>query len=213
MKKILTILSVSLVVSAIAQPVANCSMMCVLDITLDTANNEMVVVLFSGDTNQINYPTIQVIDNSNGDTVGNPQGIYYFFMQGQGTMVHNISTTLTTIPPGFTATVLVTDQVWDTTCYFQYPMSCPMNVQEQDHHERFEVYPNPASDFISISLPSVYSGKIEVHITNMLGEVFAGTLNASNGRIELSVKDLAAGVYFVTVIAGEERYIQRIVRQ
>lgn len=213
MKKLIPVLFALMSINIIAQPVANCSMMCVPSITIDTSTNEMIVILFNGDTNGINYPTIQVIDNSNGDTVGNPQGIYYFFWQGQGTQTHNIPTTLTAIPPGFMATVLVTDQVWDTTCSFQYPMSCPMTVQEQDHHNKFEVYPNPATEFINISLPSTYSGKTEVRITNMLGEVFAGTVNARNGKIELGVSDLACGLYFVTVIVGEERYVQRLIRE
>ncbi len=92
-------------------------------------------------------------------------------------------------------------------------MSCPMTVQEQDHVDKFEVYPNPATDYFTVSLPSTYSGKTEVRITNMLGEVFAGTLNATNGKIELNAQDLASGMYFVTVLIGEERYTQRVVRQ
>lgn len=192
--------------------VANCSMMCVLDIQLDTANNEMEVVFFNGDTNMINYPTIQVIDQ-NGDTVGNPQGLYYFFGQAQGTMTHEIPTTLTSLPQPFNCTVLVTDQVWDTTCTFIYPMSCPMNVLEPEHPDQFSVYPNPATEFVTVALPSNYSGKAQVQIANMLGEVYSGTLVAQNGKLELDVNDLACGVYFVSVTIGDERYVQRIIRQ
>jgi hypothetical protein len=212
MKKTLPLFFVLFSMGAIAQPIANCSMMCVLDITLDTANNEMEVLFFNGDSVMINYPTVQVIDQ-NGDTVGNPQGTFTFFGHPQGTMLHEIPTTLTSLPQPFTCTVLMTDQVWDTTCVFQYPMSCPMNVLKPDQRDQFEVYPNPASEALTIMLPSRYSGKTEVHITNMLGEVFAGTMIAHNGQMELSVKDLAAGVYFVTVLVGDERYVQKIVRE
>lgn len=215
MKKLYTFFMISLTFAALelnAQPVANCSMMCVLDIYLDTVNGEMEVVLFNGDTNMINYPTIQVID-MNGDTVGNPQGLFYFFGQPQGAMTHEIPTTLTSIPSPFYCTVLVTDQVWDTTCYFQYPMSCPLTVQEQNARKEFEVYPNPASSMITLCIPGAYSGKTEVRITNMLGEVFAGTMTAHNGRIDLNVSDLSSGVYFVSVMHGEERYMRKFIRR
>ena len=213
MKNYLLALFVLCTLGMFAQPVANCSLMCVLDIQLDTTNNEMIVTLFSGDTNGINYPTIQVIDQ-NGDTVGNAAGTFTLFMQGQGTVAHHIPTTITgTLPQPFNCTVLVTDQVWDTTCTLTYPMSCPMNVLEQGRHDKLSMYPNPATDILTIDLPSRYSGKAEVHITNTLGEVFAGEVPASNGRIDLNVKDLACGAYFVTVLINDTRYTQRIIRQ
>ncbi len=212
MKKFLVFLFAAFTIGAIAQPFANCQMMCILNITLDTANNEMEVVVFNGDTNGINYPTIQVIDQT-GDTVGNPAGSFYFFWQGQGVMTHEIPTTLTTLPQPFYCTVLVTDQVWDTTCVFQYPMSCPMNVAGHEVKTTFEAYPNPASDVLILSLPGNYSGKTKVGISNTLGEVFSGTLVAQNGRIDLDVNDLACGVYFVSVTIDDKQYIQRFIRE
>lgn len=212
MKKYFFVLFTAITMSAIAQPVADCSLMCVLNITLDTANNEMEVTLFSGDTNHINYPTIQVID-SNGDTVGNPAGTFVFFAHLQGTMTHEIPTTLTTLPQPFNCTVLVTDQVWDTTCYLTYPVNCPMNILSPDEHNKFEVYPNPANDVLTIMLPGNYSGKAKVGLSNMLGEVFTGNMVAHNGKIDLDVNDLACGVYFVSVIVDDKQYMQRFIRK
>jgi hypothetical protein len=212
MKKFFFVLFTAMTVGAFAQPVADCNLMCVLNITLDTANNEMEVTLFSGDTNHINYPTIQVID-SNGDTVGNPAGTFVFFAQLQGTMTHEIPTTLTTLPQPFNCTVLVTDQVWDTTCYLTYPVNCPMNIISPDENKAFEVYPNPANDVLTIMLPGNYSGKAKVGLSNMLGEVFSGTMVAHNGRIDMDVNDLASGVYFVSVVVDDKQYMQRFIRQ
>ena len=211
MKKLLIVFASCLITSAYAQNIANCSMMCVLNITLDTANQEMEVLFFNGDSVMINYPTVQVID-MNGDTVGNPQGNFIFFGQPQGTMLHEIPTTLTSLPQPFYCTVLMTDQVWDTTCVFQYPMSCPLNVQEASQQRQFEIYPNPAASYVTISLPSNYSGKTEVSITNVLGEVFSGALIAHNGKIELDVSDLSAGMYFINVTVGDRKYVQRVIR-
>lgn len=212
MKKIFAVLFILITAKAFAQNTVNCSMLCIPSVSIDSSTGDMLVMLYNGDTTGINYPTIQVIDNSNGDTIGNPQGQYYLFMQGQGTTTHHIPCTVSTLPAG-QLTILVTDQVWDTTCSFTYPMSCPMSVQEQEQHAQFEVYPNPATDYLTIALPMHYSGKAEVHITNTLGEVFCGDLSASNGKIQLSMKDLASGVYFITVFVGDKRYTQRMIRQ
>jgi hypothetical protein len=213
MKKLFTVLLASVAIGLFAQPVANCSMMCVLNITIDTANQTMDVTLFNGDTNGINYPTIRVVDQ-NGDTVGNPNGTFVLFQQGQGTITHTIPTTMTTaLPQPFYCTVIVTDQVWDTSCVFSYPMSCPMNVQQQGEHNKFEIYPNPAIDLLTINLPARTSGKVELSITNVLGEVYHGTVNASNGKIDLDVSDYAAGVYFVSVTMNDQKFMQRFVRE
>lgn len=211
MKKLLAVLFVFASIRMFAQPVADCSMMCVLDIQIDTSTGLMEVTLFSGDTNHINYPTIQVID-SNGDTVGNPAGTFVFFAHMQGTMTHEIYTTLSVLPQPFNCTVLVTDQVWDTTCYMTYPMSCPMNIAQAESHDVFEAFPNPASDILSIVLPKGASGKVDLSITNTLGEVFHGEVPSRNGKIELQVADLATGMYFVTVIVDEQKYVQRFIK-
>ena len=102
----------------------NCNEICVSNITLDSITGEMLVTIYNGDTVHVNYPTVQVID-LNGDTVGNPDGLYFFFAHMPGyTIVHSIPTTLTSLPPGFAATVLYTDQIWNVTCTFNYPMNC-----------------------------------------------------------------------------------------
>ena len=213
MRKLFVLLFISASIGLSAQNIADCSMMCVLNITIDTTNSTMDVTLFNGDTNGINYPTIRVVDQ-NGDTVGNPNGTFVLFMQGQGTMTHTIPTTMTTaLPQPFYCTVVVTDQVWDTSCVFSYPMSCPMNVNTVEQHDKFAVYPNPATDLLSISLPSGISGKVDLSVTNVLGEVFHGPVLAINGKINLNVADYAAGVYFVSVTVNDQKYMQRFVRE
>ena len=211
MKRLIFILSLLTVLHVRAQ-MPNCSLMCVLSITLDTANNEMEVLFFNGDSLPINYPTVQVID-ANGDTIGNPSGWFNFFQQGQGTMLHEIPCTVTSIPQPFYGTVIMTDQIQDSSCYFQVPMSCPMSVLEPGQRDQFTVYPNPATTQLTIELPSRHSGKTQVSISNTLGEVYSGTLMANNGKMELNTADLACGMYFITVTVGEERYVQRIIRQ
>ena len=102
----------------------NCNQICVTDIKIDSLTGEMLVTIYNGDSVHINYPIVQVIDQ-NGDTVGNPGGVFNFFVQLSGfVLVHNIPTSLTSLPSGFTATVLVSDPLWNVSCSFSYPMNC-----------------------------------------------------------------------------------------
>jgi hypothetical protein len=88
-----------------------------------------------------------------------------------------------------------------------------LNIAGQETRTTFGAYPNPAHDVLSVLLPGSYSGKATVGISNMLGEVFSGTMTAQNGRIELNVNDLASGVYFVSVLIDDQYYIERFIRE
>lgn len=211
MKKLLFAFAIIFAFGMKAQQMANCSMMCVISMTLDTTNNELDILFFNGDSLAINYPQLTVLDQ-NGDTVAHQPGPW-FFQQGQGVMQHDVPTTLTVLPQPFYGTVYMYDGIQDSACVFQVPMSCPMNIIDPGAQQQFSVFPNPATDVLNISLPSGYSGKIQVSITNVLGEVFSGTMLAHNGKIELDINDLASGMYFITVTVGEERYVQRVIHQ
>ena len=125
MKKLyLCILLLGAMSSASAQFNLDCNEFCVIDIEMDTVPGYMNVTIHNGNFLHVNYPTIQIID-VNGDTVGNPDGLYFFFAHmGGDTVVHQIPTNLTSIPANFTATVLITDRIYDTTCVLYFPMFC-----------------------------------------------------------------------------------------
>lgn len=68
------------------------------------------------------------------------------------------------------------------------------------------VYPNPASDFIALDLPSEVSGDWTVSLHHMSGQLIAKAYNAN--RIDVS--DVATGLYVLTVQSGAHIIQQKV---
>jgi len=102
----------------------NCSSICVNNVTFNNLTGQIDVTIVNADTNQINYPIIQLVD-VNGDTIGNPTGQFFLFAQLPGQAVtHEVASTVPSLPFGFFGTVIITDPVFNTTCSFTYPGTC-----------------------------------------------------------------------------------------
>jgi hypothetical protein len=69
----------------------------------------------------------------------------------------------------------------------------------------FELYPNPTSDRVFVSVQSPTSQSLSLQITNLLGEVMT-TVSLSSGMFnqEISLESFASGTYFYQLL-GEEQ--------
>lgn len=102
----------------------NCSSICVNNVTFNSLTGQIDVTIVNADTNQINYPIIQLVD-VNGDTIGNPTGQFFLFAQLAGQAVtHEVPSVVPGLPFGFFGTVILTDPVFNNTCTFTYPSTC-----------------------------------------------------------------------------------------
>lgn len=75
-----------------------------------------------------------------------------------------------------------------------------------------DMYPNPAENFITISLPQTSEQLYKVEITNVMGEMLF-TKNISAGEHEISVSDFPGGMYVVKARAGENVFMNTVVVQ
>jgi hypothetical protein len=84
-------------------------------------------------------------------------------------------------------------------------------VDEVGAIAQFSVYPNPANDFVTISNDA--SALISsVEITDLNGRVVSNNqLNATEGQISLA--DLASGVYMLTITTDQGSTVKKIVKQ
>lgn len=84
----------------------------------------------------------------------------------------------------------------------------------EDHIFSFNIFPNPATDKISVS---GFTGRGEINIYNTMGErVKALTLNPSpsgEGLRSIDVSELSPGLYFVKVLAEEKFVVRKIIKQ
>ncbi|MFC2175400.1 T9SS type A sorting domain-containing protein [Bacteroidota bacterium] len=92
----------------------------------------------------------------------------------------------------------------------------PLGVSELLNLNDFNVaqsYPNPASDFTTISFTTPSSTKVELRVYNMLGGlVYAENINSQKGmnNVELSTSAMTSGLYVYTVSNGEKTYTKRM---
>lgn len=104
-------------------------------------------------------------------------------------------------------------------------MSAPINVtticsnvgiETTSSPESFSLYPNPATNELTIEIDGIETKNATIRIISMLGQtVFEKTEQANNGVLKdlLDVSQLSEGIYFVEVIAGEKRLVKKMVVQ
>ena len=214
-KNLLFFISMLALVSASNAQIMNCGSFCILNINnlspVDTVSNELDVIVYNGDTNSVNYPTIVVV-NSLGDTVANINNLFFFFAHGPNdTVTHTIPTTLDSIPTGFTGTVYITDQIYDTTCAYAYPMTCTVGINEYSSVTNdLLIYPNPASDVINISVKNLKNAKASITMYDAKGKAVRSYLT-TDSNLSIDRGNLRSGIYFVDVIVGNQRLSKKII--
>jgi hypothetical protein len=210
MKKLLLLCSVLLIFISVRSQTINCTNFCVLGMSLDTANHELNVTIYDGDTNSVNYPTVVVVNNT-GDTVGNINNQFYLFAQLAGdTITHTIPTTLTNLPSGFTGTVYLTDAIWDITCSFPYPMSCSVGVSEGESENSISVFPDPAQDYFTISLGKQNNKNAVINISDLSGKIIRN-YSTSQNYFTVKTSELQSGMYFISVLINDKRFVKSVV--
>lgn len=155
MKKLFLILMPLLLSNtSVKSQVLNCDSLCVFDVAFNFISGFIEVTIINNDTNQINYPVIQLIDG-NGDTIGNPAGQFFLFAQLPGqTTVHEVPPTVPSLPFGFFGTVLITDPVWGNTCSIAYPTACSQLAPWPDCNDLVvnNIQLDDANDVVNVTL-------------------------------------------------------------
>ncbi|MBC8172403.1 MAG: T9SS type A sorting domain-containing protein [Chitinophagales bacterium] len=82
-----------------------------------------------------------------------------------------------------------------------FKTSCIEGVENIQSNLFVDLYPNPASDNITLSVTSAFSGDATIKITDAVGRNMYEdhTVIVPDFTKEISVENLAAGIYFVTV--------------
>lgn len=77
--------------------------------------------------------------------------------------------------------------------------------------QHFNIYPNPAKDYLTIQLPaSSFQPQASVRIYNSLGKMIS-TFNIQTKDYILNTKDYAVGIYFLEAIVNDKKYSNKFV--
>jgi hypothetical protein len=212
MKKNFSLLVFGIIFSNSFSQTLNCSAICIQSIqNLDTVNHTVDVIVFNGDTNFVNYPSV-VVTNSLGDTVANINNLFFFFGQmDSSTVTHTIPTTLTSLSTSFTGTVYFTDNGWNITCSYTYPMICTSGINElQMVSNPVLIYPNPTTENINISIPENEWNGATISIVDFTGKTVQ-FIKANSGNILFNRENMSDGIYLVITETPKGRYVNKLI--
>jgi len=88
-----------------------------------------------------------------------------------------------------------------------------MGEQEVEQRKiKFEVYPNPFVDYITITT-DINIQKFKYSVFDILGEELIAGAVQSNNSLQLKLKNLNKGIYFIRISDGEKFTTRKIVKQ
>jgi N-acetylneuraminic acid mutarotase len=106
---------------------------------------------------------------------------------------------------------------WDSpssTVYYQdwWELSVPTTGTALATNRELKIacFPNPNNGLFSLILSSNGHENVEVKITNIMGEKVEGFTTDTNSETQLNLH-VAPGIYFVTVVAAQMKYVDKIV--
>jgi hypothetical protein len=74
------------------------------------------------------------------------------------------------------------------------------------------VYPNPASDNLTVSLNAAVSGKVLISIVDLAGRIVSEKSCNASDKIEMNITSLAKGTYMIRVTTETAQSVQRIIK-
>jgi len=87
-------------------------------------------------------------------------------------------------------------------------------VQYTNVNANIALYPNPSTGMVNLSISNLSDTKVQISISNILGEVVYNTQEAvSNNALNktIDLQNMANGAYFMKVIAGGKSYSNKII--
>lgn len=75
-----------------------------------------------------------------------------------------------------------------------------------------ELYPNPTSDFITVSFDKIVEYEVAYHVYNILGElVDQGTIMGGNNNTTINVADYPSGLYQIEILLEKKPVVKKFV--
>ncbi len=83
-----------------------------------------------------------------------------------------------------------------------------VGIQNPDNIEAFSIYPNPASDYLSISMNTLNTDKQNIQLYDISGKLVLSR-SITDKTIKMNIKHLENGVYIVKIGNNFKRFIKK----
>jgi len=99
--------------------------------------------------------------------------------------------------------------------YTQYEAISTVSVPEK-FIDRIQVFPNPARDFVTITCPGTAGQKFVLQLFNSEGFLISETTSeictSVHSSLKIDVSGYPAGIYFISISAGEKHYFEKLIK-
>ncbi len=75
------------------------------------------------------------------------------------------------------------------------------------------IFPNPASERITIQIPEAIRGKTIMNLLDAEGRKICSNVSVDHSSIEILVRDVVDGIYFLQIISDEKSVVKKIIVQ
>ena len=153
----------------------------------------------------------------------NTNGQHTLFQEGQfGGTFAGIGNSTVTITPSVTTTY--TFSAWGgpssvddicpfiTSSVFTQSVSACTGIDETINNNLLSIYPNPANEFITVSLVAESADATTIYIINALGETVLTERTTSSNTV-VNTSNLTNGIYFIKVESKNGSAIKKFIKQ
>ncbi|MBX3163830.1 MAG: T9SS type A sorting domain-containing protein [Bacteroidetes bacterium] len=139
-------------------------------------------------------------------------GAYNYYWQWGGAHAHASSSTIV-LKQGVTTQYTLTgtnEYGCKSTEVVTVTIGCVGIDKFEIGSEKFEVYPNPASQMLNVeSPPSLKGGTVEIYVYDVLGNVILNEkLNIENNVAQINVSALKSGMYFLKIGNATRKFVK-----
>ena len=187
----------------------NFDLVCVDSVWYEPGNPQLInVMVFNGDINHMNYPSVQIIDPM-GDTIGNRNNNVDFFAHlGNYSLIYKDTITVQGITDFSGYTFVMNEGFGDTSAVINF---CSV-LSIPEHEIDVRIYPNPATDFLVLeNLPGRRGLHAEIY--NSEGRLCRRFSLETDAVARIALDDLSPGLYFLRLFHENASKSIRFIRQ
>ncbi|MFT5513061.1 MAG: hypothetical protein ACI8SE_001461, partial [Bacteroidia bacterium] len=97
--------------------------------------------------------------------------------------------------------------------FFIASIGSTLGVLDQADRNVITVYPNPSSEYVFITWPTIINVQIDISISDGLGREVTIPVSFENNGVQVDIKQLSAGIYFVQINTGSVRYTKKFIKE